>query len=92
MHLCWVSQNHYHDIFRLFNVDSRKIVEPRDIRWMNKMYREPRVNFGAIMQEETALSAAIQSDPMEPKSFKNKHGFTKIQMNRKDGEMQSSWN
>jgi hypothetical protein len=53
-------KDHYHDTFRLFNLDTRKVVESRDVRWLNKMFREEG--------EETNL-VAITSDPNEPKTF-----------------------
>jgi hypothetical protein len=53
-------KDHYHDTFRLFNIDTRKVVESRDVRWLNKMFREEG--------EETNL-VAITSDPNEPKTF-----------------------
>jgi hypothetical protein len=53
--------DHYHDTFRLFNMETKKVVESRDVRWLNQMYREESV--------EMALVAVI-SDPEEPKSFR----------------------
>jgi hypothetical protein len=53
-------KDHYRDTFRHSNLDTRKVVESRDFRWLNKMFREEG--------EETNLVAVI-SDPNEPKTF-----------------------
>ena len=55
---------HYHDTYRLFKMQTKTIVESRDVRWIGKIYKEPRIEIGALMHEELALSVATQSDPM----------------------------
>jgi hypothetical protein len=64
--------NHYHDTYRLLNVETKKIAESRDVRCIGKMFREYREEFLDAEEEENyGLSVAIQPGPMEPKKFKS---------------------
>jgi hypothetical protein len=53
-------KDHYHDTFRLFNLDTRKVVESMDFTWLNQMYRK---------EGEESNLVAVVSDPNEPKTF-----------------------
>jgi hypothetical protein len=50
----------YHDTFRLFNLDTNKVVESRDARWLNQIQRKEGEDLGL---------EAVLSDPNEPNTF-----------------------
>jgi hypothetical protein len=34
------SINHAHDVYRMLNIETKKIINSRDIIWMNKVYKD----------------------------------------------------
>jgi hypothetical protein len=34
------SSNHAHDVYRMLNIETKKIINSRDIVWMNKVYKD----------------------------------------------------
>jgi hypothetical protein len=68
--------NHYHDTYRLFNFETKKIIESRDVRWTGKMYgtfkkKENEEESDEEREEDFGLSMATLSDPLKPKLFKS---------------------
>jgi hypothetical protein len=35
----WYSINHAHDVYRMLNIETKKIINSREIIWMNKVYK-----------------------------------------------------
>jgi hypothetical protein len=66
-------KDHYHDTFRLFKLDTRKVVESRDFMWLNKMYREEgeESNLVAVVSDPNDLRQDLPSS-LEPQGFDRK--------------------
>jgi hypothetical protein len=64
-------EDHGFDVYQLFNINSKKIVESRDVRWLGKYLSELNNNeLVEIEDSDFGMAPAINSDPNKPKTLK----------------------
>jgi hypothetical protein len=55
------SINHAHDVYRMLNIETKKVINSRDIIWLNKVYKDWQIQKTKKMDEDD------EDDAVEPK-------------------------
>jgi hypothetical protein len=78
------SINHAHDVYRMLNMETKKVINSRDIIWLNKVYKDWKVQKAKKMVEDD------DDDAVEPKIQAASKSQEEVQEERVLDEQKSS--
>jgi hypothetical protein len=77
------SSNHAHDVYRMLNIETKKIINSRDIVWMNKVYKDWKdqkdKKKSEVDDEDDAVEPNIQAANKTQKESSRREGLRLIE-------------
>ena len=92
------SVNHAHDVYRMLNIDTKKIINSQDIVWLNKVYndwKDKKENDHLDDFDDDAIEPRIQdvrNDQEKVQEEKESDELKKNKVHRNMRQLESSFN